>query len=220
MDTAAPSFEELLADSRRTPRRKSLLSHGEVTRSALAYFYHQPGWEAEHEVDLPTGNGTERLGNVNEINRRADVVAFNRIERLFHVVEAKAAWNDFQRDRKWLDVLPYCHLFSFAVTEEMASCARRWMEDWPGYAKHGIGLMVVPNFDTGRRRWIIRPGQRTIEEPAMTAMLVRWSAMHRSRLIGARLRVAELEGQVRFLIGELEAEGRKPPSWIKVAPAS
>ncbi len=54
-------------------------------------------------VELPLGNG-----------RRVDVAGLDRRGR-FVVVEVKSSLADFRADCKWLEYLPYCDSFYFAV---------------------------------------------------------------------------------------------------------
>lgn len=54
-------------------------------------------------VELPLGNG-----------RRVDVAGLDRQGR-FAVVEVKSSLADFRADGKWLEYLPYCNSFYFAV---------------------------------------------------------------------------------------------------------
>jgi len=53
-----------------------------------------------------------KLGN----GRRADVTGISRDGTIF-MVEVKSTVQDFRADDKWLEYVPYCDLFSFAVPD-------------------------------------------------------------------------------------------------------
>ncbi len=65
-------------------------------------------------VDIGYRTLTElQLGN----GRRVDVIGLDRQGR-FAVVEVKSSVADFRADGKWLEYLPYCDAFYFAVDTE------------------------------------------------------------------------------------------------------
>ena len=171
-------------NDRRTPRREPVHDHLSIVNNTVAYLQNKRQWRAiETEMMLPKTPSMKKV-------RQADVVAWNRYDREFYIVECKAAWNDFQRDHKWLEYKDWCHYMAFAVPEELAEAARLWMEDCPVYK--GIGLLVIPN-DFSDRRMVRRPARRPMAKSAYWMMVEQWATSCRSRLIGARLKVVELE---------------------------
>lgn len=182
----APTFDSLMSDSRRTPRREPVLDHTAVTRNAVDYLTNA-GWPfIETEVWLPK---TPEMKKV----RIADVVAWNRSEREVFIVESKASWNDFQRDRKFMEYKDWCHLMAFAVPEELATAARLWMDERNGpRAYGGVGLLVIPN-DFGRRRMVRRPERRLMANSAYLMVVEQLASSMRSRLVGVRIQITEWE---------------------------
>lgn len=58
----------------------------------------------------------KEVGLVRRGRRRADIVALN-MKRLIVIVEVKSCWQDFSSDKKWVEYLPFCDKFYFAVPE-------------------------------------------------------------------------------------------------------
>ncbi len=184
---AQPTFTSLMQPSERTPRRKPVLDHLGVIKNTVAYLQNKRGWQSvETEMQLPLVPEMKKL-------RQADVVAWNRHEREFYIVEAKAGWNDFQRDMKFMECKRWCTWMAFAVPEELAAAARIWMDEHGGSrAFGGVGLLVISN-DNTNRRMVRRPTRRPMDEQMYGMMIEQWAASCRSRLVGARLKVADLE---------------------------
>lgn len=80
--------------------------------------------------ELPLGNG-----------RRVDVIGLDRQGR-FAVVEVKSSLADFRADAKWLDYLPYCDAFYFAVDADFP------LDALPG----DVGVIVADAYDGAVRR--------------------------------------------------------------------
>lgn len=194
----APTFEELMAESRSAgPRRTPVLDHAAVTKAVVEWFQNKSQWRmVETEMAMPTSRRTDmtRRPRTSTIIRRADVIAFNSTDHEFYIIEVKAQWNDFLRDHKFSDYRKWCDWFAFAVPEELAECARWRMEDAPGRQYEGVGLLVIPN-DYSNRRMVRRPKRREMDQETYTAMVERWGQSCWGRLIGTRGRIAELEYQ-------------------------
>ncbi len=179
-----PTLDELMAEGA-TPRRTPILDHAAVVKAIIEWFQNKSKWRAaEAEMSLPQAEPSSVI-------RRADVIAWNRDDHEFYIIEAKAQWNDFIRDRKFFEYQKWCTWFAFAVPEELAACARKRMEAVPGWYE-GVGLLVIPNA-FGNRRMIRRPAENKMSRPTYTKMVEQWAASCRSRLVGERLKVAELE---------------------------
>lgn len=184
-----PSFAELMAPSRRTPKQTPLLSHTDVINGVVDWLLNKSEWRwIEKEMQLPPG--AKHLGVYPPI-RQADVVAWNRRDREVYIIEAKAHWDDFLRDHKFMEYRQWCHWFAFAVPEELAPYAKLRMEDVPGWYE-GVGLLVIPN-GGGRRRMIRRPEKAKVSWQKYRSMIEQCAASARSRLVGARMQIAELE---------------------------
>lgn len=186
-----PTFDQLMADSGRTPRRTPVLDHAGVTRNAIDYLTNAGWYFIETEVKLPK---TPEMKKV----RQADVVAWNRGSREVFIIESKASWNDFQRDHKFMEYKDWCHFMAFAVPEELAQAARLWMEDHDGpRAYGGVGLLVIPNV-FGSCRMVRRPERRPMERGAYLMVIEQLASSMRSRLVGARVQIAEWEYKWKF----------------------
>jgi hypothetical protein len=187
MDT--PTFDELMEESRYAgPRRTPILDTPAVTKSVVEWFQNKNKWRAvETEMAMPA--------KPTEVQRRADVIAFNPTDHEFYIIEVKTQWNDFVRDRKFFDYRKWCDWFAFAVPEELAACARRRMDDVPGWYE-GVGLLVIPN-DYGNRRMVRRPTQYKMTRSNYTKMIERWGLSCWGRLIGTRAKIAELEWRLK-----------------------
>lgn len=174
-----PTFDDLMEAPRLTPRRKPILDHDAVVKGAVDWLQNNSRWRSvESEVVLPYTPDMKK-------SRVADVVAWNRRDRAFYIIECKASWNDFLRDHKFLEYRRWCNYFTFAVPEELAEAARLRMENWPG-AYRGVGLLVIPNnFD--RRRVVRRAQQQPMDDDRYLMMVEQWAASCRSRLVGARI---------------------------------
>lgn len=178
------TFNDLMAEGS-TPRRKPVLDHKAVINNTVEWFQNKNQWHSvEIEMSLPQDKPSSTI-------RRADIISWDRSGHQFYIIEAKAQWNDFFRDRKFLEYLKWCTWFAFAVPEELASCAKKRMEDVPGWYE-GVGLLVIPNA-YGNRRLIRQPTENKMSRPTYTKMVEQWAASCRSRLIGERIKVAELK---------------------------
>ena len=175
-----------MVDNGRTPRRVPVLDHTGVIRNAVDYLTNAGWYFIETEVQLPQTPDMKKV-------RQADVLAWDRRKREVFIIEAKATWGDFQRDRKFMEYKGWCHYLSFAVPEELAQAARLWMEehDTPR-AYGGVGLLVIPN-DFGPRRMVRKPERRPMEHDAYPQVVAQLASSMRSRLVGARMRIDELE---------------------------
>lgn len=182
---AVPTLSSLMEPSGRTPQRTPVHDHPSVVENVVSYLQNSHTWRnaIEIEMRLPKTPDMKKL-------RRADVVAWDRDGHEFYVIECKATWNDFQRDRKWLEYRAWCHYMAFAVPEELAEAARLWMDDWPVYKD--IGLLVIPN-DYSTKRMVRKPARQSMSQAKYLMMIERWATSCRSRLVGARLQIAELE---------------------------
>lgn len=179
-----PTLESLMSEGF-TPRRKPILDHTAVINNTIEWFQHKNQWQSvEIEMSLPQDKPSS-------IIRRADIIAWNRNNREFYIIEAKAQWNDFVRDRKFFEYRKWCTWFAFAVPEELAACARKRMDAVPGWYE-GVGLLVIPNA-FGSRRMVRRPTENKMSRPMYTKMVEQWAASCRSRLVGERIKVGELE---------------------------
>ena len=177
-----PSFKDLMAERYLASKRKPILDHTSVINAAVQWFGNRSGWWwVESEMALPQDDPP----------RIADVVAWNRSERQFFIIEAKAGWKDFHQDRKFLDYRKWCHWFAFAMPEELVSAALRRMDDVPGWYE-GVGLLLVPN-GFGPKRMVRRPKKQTMPEELYLRMVEQCAASVRSKLFGARLRITHLE---------------------------
>ncbi len=197
-----PTFNELMAEGW-TPRRTPILDTPAITTAVVEWFQNKSKWRAvETEMALPTSlrRKTTPKSAPSTIIRRADVIAFNPTDHEFYIIEIKAQWNDFIRDRKFFDYRRWCDWFAFAVPEELATCARRRMEDIPGWYE-GVGLLVIPN-DFGPRRMARRPKQSKMTRSDYVKMTERWGKSCWGRLIGLRSKIAELEWRLRDLSEE------------------
>lgn len=182
-----PSFDDLMVEGD-TPRRTPILDHAAVVKSVVEWFQNKSKWRAaETEMPLPQ----------TEPERRADVLAWNQNDREFYIIEAKAGWNDFVRDRKFHDYRKWCNWFAFAVPEELVASALRRMND-PDVPRRygGVGLLVIPN-DFGPRRMVRRPTKYEMPEQTYMQMVERWGKSCWGRLIGARQKIAEQEFDLR-----------------------
>ena len=197
-----PTFSSLiLKPTERTPRRKPVLDHLGVITNTVNYLQNKRGWQSvETEMQLPWVSDMKK-------HRQADVVAWNRHEREFYLIECKASWNDFQRDMKFMECKRWCTWMAFAVPEELATAARIWMDEHDGpRAFGGVGLLVIPN-DYTNRRMVRRPKRRPMNEQMYGMMVEQWAASCRSRLVGARMKITELEytWKNRNILRDLEA---------------
>jgi hypothetical protein len=80
---------------------KDLQTHGRLQAAALRWLFDQ-GYVATAELVVGA--------------RRWDVVGYDQEGRIT-IIEAKASIQDFKRDQKWREYLPYCDRFLFVVEE-------------------------------------------------------------------------------------------------------
>ena len=85
------------------------------------------------------------LGTVTEFplpnSRRVDVIALDGAGE-FAIVEVKSTPADFRADRKWLEYLPFCERFYFAVPDRFPA----------GILPEACGLIVADRFGAAIRR--------------------------------------------------------------------
>ncbi len=181
-----------MADSGRTPRRLPVYDHAGIVANTVAYLQNNIKWRStETEITLPWTPDMKKT-------RRADVVAWNRHDEEFYIVECKASWADFQGDHKFMEYKGWCTYMAFAVPEELAMAARLWMEERDGpRAYGGVGLLVIPN-DTHTPRRMVRKSKKRPMKMAYYPMLAHWAAACRNRLVDARFKVADLEFYARL----------------------
>ena len=141
----------------------AVIKTASVTRGICRAFHHM-GYAVLREFKL--GNG-----------RRADVAALNDKGKLIFV-EVKSTPSDFYADDKWLEYVPYCDAFSFAVPEDFP------LKILPS----DVGIMVADSYEAA----IVRPAA---EHP-----------LHASRRKALILRFAIAAGQ--RLNGQLDPDGR------------
>lgn len=181
-ESGGPSFESLMEERYLTPKRVPILDHKSVIEAAVQWLGNKAGWWwIEREMALPQ----------NDPPRIADVIAWNRREKQFYIIEAKAGWKDFHRDRKFLDYRKWCNWFAFAMPEELVQAALRRMDDVQDWYE-GVGLLLVPN-GFGPRRMVRRPKKRGMPKDLYWAMVEQCAASSHSRLFDARLRINQLE---------------------------
>lgn len=178
-----PTFDELVAEESRYagPRRTPILDTPAITKAVIEWFQNKSKWRmVEAEMALPTMH-------------RADVIAWNQDDRQFYIVEVKAQWNDFVRDRKFLKYRQWCDWFAFAVPEELVACVRRRMDEIPGWYE-GVGLLVIPN-DFSPRRMVRRPKRSEMNESDYSNMVARWGRSCWGRIFDLRAENASLRYQ-------------------------
>lgn len=188
-----PTFSELMDGPYTTPRRTPILDHAAVVNGTIEWFLNKNPWRPEAEMALPSDGDKER---------RADIVAWNRKGREFYIVEAKAQWNDFVRDRKFFDYRKWCTWFAFAMPEELVASARKRMDEIPGWYE-GVGLLVIPNA-AGLHRMVRQPKPYKMTPATYTKMVEQWAASCRSRLVGARIKIGELEWRIEDMKFDLK----------------
>lgn len=199
MDT--PTFDSLMNDSGRTPRRQPVFDHEGVVRNAVDYLHNARWYFVETEITLPKTPTMKKV-------RIADVLAWNPRERTVYIIEAKASWSDFQQDHKFMEYKEWCHLMAFAVPEELATAARLWMDERDDpRAYGGVGLLVIPN-DFGPRRMVRKPERRLMTRGAYPMVIERLALSMHSRLLGKRMQIAEIEA--RWKTRNLEARKGAP----------
>lgn len=171
MPRTDPTFDTLMAEGA-TPRRTPVLDTPAVTAAVLDWFGNKAKWRtATAEMALPN-------------DQRADVIALNRTDHEFYIIEVKTKWNDFMRDRKFFTYRQWCDWFAFAVPEELAACARKRMDMVPGWYE-GVGLLVIPN-DFSPRRMVRRPTQSKMVHEDYVKMLERWGQSCWGRIFDLR----------------------------------
>ena len=189
---STPTFNGLMAEGA-TPRRTPILDTNAVTTAVVEWFQNKAKWRmVETEMALPAKPA--------ETQRRGDVIAWNREDQEFYIVEVKTQWNDFLRDRKFFDYRRWCNWFAFAVPEELAACAKKRMDAIDGWYK-GVGLLVIPN-DFGNRRMVRRPVKNDMPHADYVTMLERWGQSCWGRLLGLRQDKAGLAYDVKNLTSD------------------
>ncbi len=113
-------------------------------------------------LELPLGNG-----------RRVDVMALDRGGRLT-IVEIKSSLADYRADNKWLEYLPYCDAFYFAVGADFDRSV----------LPSGVGVMVADRYDaaivTPSPGFAVAPARRK----ALTLRFARAAGRRLMRLAG------------------------------------
>ncbi len=115
--------------------------------------------------EFPLGNG-----------RRADLIGLDEQGRIA-IVEVKSSLADYRADGKWMDYLPYCDLFFFAVPEDFPLMVL----DEPEAAVDRIGIMVVDGHAGAIRR---RPRLHPLHPSRRKALTLRFARAAARRLKG------------------------------------
>ena len=115
--------------------------------------------------EFPLGNG-----------RRADLIGLDERGRIA-IVEVKSSLADYRADGKWMDYLPYCDLFFFAVAEDFPLVVL----DEPGVAVDRIGIMVVDGHGGAIRR---RPRLHSLHPSRRKSLTLRFARTAARRLKG------------------------------------
>lgn len=116
-------------------------------------------------TEFPLGNG-----------RRVDVIALNGGGETL-IVEVKSCAADFRADRKWMEYLPYCDLFYFAVP---AAFPRELLPQ-------DCGLMVADGYGAEILRPSPRLGMNGSRRRALTLRLALTASQRLRRAIDPRL---------------------------------
>ncbi|RMF72537.1 MAG: DNA repair protein MmcB-related protein [Alphaproteobacteria bacterium] len=114
-------------------------------------------------VEFPLGNG-----------RRVDLIGLDEQGRVA-IVEVKSSLADYRADGKWMDYLPYCDLFFFAVPEDFPLVVL----DEPEAARERIGIMVVDRHAGVIRR---RPRLHPLHPSRRKALTLRFARAAARRL--------------------------------------
>jgi hypothetical protein len=178
-----PNFDNLMSDPYLAPRQRSVLTHNDVVRNAVEWLENRGGWLVETEVDLPGRS------------LRPDVTAWSPTEQRFLIIEAKASWSDFVRDRKFLRYRAHTNFLIFAMPEKMVPAARKRMALYED-AYDGIGILMVSVSGHFRRRLVRQAEECELTSERYYDMVERWAHMCRSRLFGARLEINNLRWSV------------------------
>lgn len=116
-------------------------------------------------TEFPLGNG-----------RRVDVIALGSGGETV-IVEIKSCAADFRADRKWMEYLPHCDLFYFAVPDGFPL----------GLLPEDCGLMVADAYGAAIRRPAPRRPMNGARRRALTLRLALIASQRLRRLIDPRL---------------------------------
>lgn len=116
-------------------------------------------------TEFPLGNG-----------RRVDVIALGSGGETL-IVEIKSCVADFRADRKWMEYLPYCDLFYFAVPDSFPLAL----------LPEGCGLMVADAYGAAIRRPAPRQAMNGTRRRALTLRLALTASQRLRRVIDPRL---------------------------------
>ena len=116
-------------------------------------------------TEFPLGNG-----------RRVDVIAVNGGGETL-IVEVKSCLADFRADRKWMEYLPYCDLFYFAVPDGFP---RELIPD-------DCGLMVADGYGAAILRAAPRRAMNGTRRRALTLRLALTATQRLRRIVDPRL---------------------------------
>ena len=116
--------------------------------------------------EFPLGNG-----------RRVDLIGLDEQGRIA-IVEVKSSLADYRADGKWMDYLPYCDLFFFAVPEDFPLAILEAADT----AMERIGIMVVDSHAGAIRR---RPRLHPLHPSRRKALTLRFARLAAKRLRGA-----------------------------------
>ena len=115
--------------------------------------------------EFPLGNG-----------RRVDLIGLDERGRIA-IVEVKSSLADYRADGKWMDYLPYCDLFFFAVPEDFPLAV---LEEGEAVVDR-IGIMVVDGYAGAIRR---RPRLQPLHPARRKALTLRFARAAARRLKG------------------------------------
>ena len=116
--------------------------------------------------EFPLGNG-----------RRVDLIGLDEQGRIA-IVEVKSSLADYRADGKWMDYLPYCDLFFFAVPEDFPLAVLEAADT----TMERIGIMVVDSHAGAIRR---RPRLHPLHPSRRKALTLRFARAAARRLRGA-----------------------------------
>lgn len=116
-------------------------------------------------TEFPLGNG-----------RRVDVIALAGGGETL-IVEIKSSVADFRADRKWMEYVPYCDLFYFAVPDGFPR----------GLLPEGCGLMVADGYGAAILREAPRRAMNASRRRALTLRVALASSQRLRRVLDPRL---------------------------------
>lgn len=116
----------------------NLKQYKELQKKALKWLFKR-GFIAVADFTLPNG-------------KRADIWAYN--ESQIVVFEVKSSKEDLMTDKKWTDLLPYCHDLYFLTPPELESLTAEAIKEM------GCGQFV----DTGVGLKMVKPDNRIVEK--------------------------------------------------------